>query len=493
MNQRINEHSIEATWEDVLIHSASVAEKSIRQENTELYYVNYIKSFPVLSHEEEMHLGQEMDEAREQMMLAAFGTQAGVSMILRRVSAFCNGELKLKDIIGHRQMESDEREESSEAIINGVKELQALLANEDRFQPETQVKIVEVMQKFDLGMDFVLMIVRQLQAESADLMKARNAWFELTGLLGCSQAELLKNLKLFANHKKCKYIATSSQYNRYMKLYQAWQDQRASVCEKFGEDPDKFEQLMSTISTADARYERARTIMIDSNLRLVYTLVRRYTAHGVQLLDLMQEGNIGLMRAVEKYDYKLGHKFSTYATWWIKQSVTRAYADQSRTVRVPIHLVDIINRINKMAHHIEYKEGRTATSAEIAKELGMTEEYVSQMQQIARTTVYLDTPVGEDEDATVGDFIEDVHTPSQIDILSEEDRTHEIDKVLSTLSEREERIVRLRYGIGYARTYTLEEVGREFNLTRERIRQIEVRAIQKLRAPSENSDLLYFI
>ena len=123
MNQRINEHSIEATWEDVLIHSASVAEKSIRQENTELYYVNYIKSFPVLSHEEEMHLGQEMDEAREQMMLAAFGTQAGVSMILRRVSAFCNGELKLKDIIGHRQMESDEREESSEAIINGVKKL----------------------------------------------------------------------------------------------------------------------------------------------------------------------------------------------------------------------------------------------------------------------------------------------------------------------------------------------------------------------------------
>ena len=493
MNQRMTNQSIEASWNDVIIHSASVAEKSIRQENTELYYVNYIKSFPVLSHEDEMHLGQEMDEAREQMMLAAFGTQAGVSMILRQVSAFCRGELKLKDIIGHRQMESDEREESSEAIINGFKELQTLLASENRFEPTTQIKIVEIMQKFDLGMDFVLMVVRQLQKESAELMRARNAWFELCGLLGCAQAELIKNLNLYAKHEKCRYIVSDAQYSRFMNVYQTWQTERNAVCERFGEDPDKFEALMSTIKTAAARYERARTIMIDSNLRLVYTLVRRYTCHNVQLLDLMQEGNIGLMRAVEKYDYKLGHKFSTYATWWIKQSVTRAYADQSRTVRVPIHLVDTINRINKVAHQLEYKEGRTATSEEIARELGLTEDYVTQMQQIARTTVYLDSPVGEDEDTTIGDFIEDVHTPNQIDILSEEDRTNEIDKVLSTLSKREERIVRLRYGIGYPRTYTLEEVGREFNLTRERIRQIEVRAIQKLRIPSENSDLLYFV
>lgn len=493
MNQKINHSSIEASWNEAMMHSASVAEKASRQEHPDLYYVNYIKSFPVLSHEDEMHLGKEMDEAREQMMLAAFGTQAGISMILRQVSAFCRGELKLKDIIGHRQMESDEREESCENILKGFEELQALLANENRFQHETQIKIVDIMQRFDLGMDFVLMIVRKLQKESTPLMQARQAWFELTGILGCTQAELLKNLKRYEQHKKCKYIVTDEQYNRYMAIYQNWQTQRDVVCERFGEDPDNFEKLMSTIRAADARYERARTIMIDSNLRLVYTIVRRYTHHSIQMLDLMQEGNIGLMRAVEKYDYKLGHKFSTYATWWIKQSVARAYADQSRTVRIPIHLVDIINRINKVAHQIEYKQGRHASSEEIAKELGLPTEYVSQMQQIARTTIYLDTPVGEEEDSTVGDFIEDAHSPNQIEILSETDRANELDKVLSTLSEREEHIIRLRYGIGHTRTYTLEEVGRKFNLTRERIRQIEVRAIQKLRIPSENSDLLHFI
>ena len=493
MNQTIN--PIDATWEDSNIHSAQIAEKVFEHESDNRlgsYYIRRIKSVPLLSREDEEYFGAEMDQAREQMMLAAFGTQAGVSIILKQISAFCNGELKLKDLIGHRQMEDDEREESSETLIKGFSELSELLSNEHRFEHDTQVKIVETMQKLDLGMDFVLMVVRKLQAMSSALINARNAWFELCGLLCCTSCQLKRALDTYDKGRKTKYIASEGQFKRYKATYDTWQRAREALVETVGKDIDAFENTMLRIEGANARYERARKIMIDSNLRLVYTIARHYTRR-VPLLDLIQEGNIGLMRAVEKFDYKLGHKFSTYATWWIKQSITRAYADQSRTVRVPIHLVDVINRINRTSRELEHALGHVPSPEEIANVLDLTPEYVIQMMQVSRTTVSLDAPVGDDEEASFGDFIEDEHAPNQIDILSESDMARELDRLLSNLTEREERILRLRYGIGLNRTYTLEEVGKEFNLTRERIRQIEVRAVEKLRLPFSLSELVHFV
>ncbi len=493
MNQTVNQ--IDNNWAQYNLQSAQLAAKAFEHDSDNrvaCYYTRRIKALPTLTRELEEFYGNEMDESREQMMLAAFGTKAGVSIILNQVSAFCNGELKLKDLIGHKQMEDDEREESSELLINGFAELKELLSGENCFEPENQRKIVETMQKLDLGMDFVLMVVRKLQALSANLISARNAWFDLCGSLCCTSDELIQNLVSFEKNEPCTYIVTKSQFARYKAAYDRWTNARVEIQPVVGDDFDAFEKNMASIQSASARYERAREIMIVSNLRLVYTIARHYTRR-VPLLDLIQEGNIGLMRAVEKFNYKLGNKFSTYATWWIKQSITRAYADQSRTVRVPIHLVDIINRINRMSHQLEHDLGHTPSHEEIAKALDLSPDYVAQMMQVSRTTVSLDAPVGDDEDATFGDFIEDDRSPDQIDILSEADLASELEKLLGTLTERESRILVLRYGIGLVRTSTLEEVGQEFNLTRERIRQIEVRAVEKLRQPFASSELIHFV
>ncbi len=262
---------------------------------------------------------------------------------------------------------------------------------------------------------------------------------------------------------------------------------------KVGLNVREIKEINRNMSMGETKMRRAKKDMVEANLRLVISIAKKYTNRGLQFLDLIQEGNIGLMKAVDKFEYRRGYKFSTYATWWIRQAITRSIADQARTIRIPVHMIETINKLNRVSRQMMQDMGREPTPEELSKELDMPEDKVRKVLKIAKEPISTETPIGDDEDSSLGDFIEDTVIESPLENATEESLHFATDDVLASLTAREAKVLRMRFGIGMNTDHTLEEVGKQFDVTRERIRQIEAKALRKLRHPSRSSHLKSFL